>query len=155
MSINERLYACAKIAGPLVDGSLSHSDANAFHGLLSFEAAEFAERISLIPGSSTMTMFELIIALVKDDISDLESHFAVAKWMRRRAAYADKCASWKAAAIERGDDWRDRPMSSGQRFLIADTARLLEIEQPEDMRRGDAADWLDTHGAHLLLKLKG
>lgn len=155
MPINERLYACAKLAGPLVDSSLSHKDANAFHGLLSFEAAEFAERISFIPGSSNMSLQELIIALVKEDHGDLEVRFGVVRWMKRKAAYADKCASWKAAAIERGDDWRDRPMSSGQRFLIADTARLLGIEQPEDMRRGDAADWLDTHGAHLLLKLKG
>ena len=155
MSINERLYACASLAGPLVDGSLGHADANAFHGLLSFEAAEFAERISLIPGWSTMSMLDLIIALVKDDNSDLAARFAVARWSKRKAAYDDSCASWKAAAVETGGDWRDQPMSSAQRFLIADTARLLEIEIPENMNRGEAADWLHTHGAHLILKLRG
>lgn len=140
MSINERLFACASLAGPLVDGSLGHADANAFHGLLSFEAAEFAERISLIPASSTMSMHELIIALVKEDHSELEARFAVARWSKRKAAYDAKCASWKAAAIETGEGWRETPMSSAQRFLIAETARLLEIEIPESMNRGEAAD---------------
>ena len=155
MSINERLYACASLAGPLVDGSLGHADAVAFHGLLSLEAADFAERISRIPGSATMPMRDLVIALVKEDHDDLAARFAVAQWSKRKADYDDDCASWKAAALETGDDWREKPMTSAQRFLIADTARLLEIEFPENMNRGEAADWLNSHGAHLIFKLNG
>ena len=155
MSINERLYACASLAGPLVDGNLGHADANAFHGLLTFDAAEFTERISLIPGWSTMSMLDLIIGLVKDDSSDLAARFAIARWAKRKAAYDDESASWLAAAKGKGDDWRGQPMSSAQRFLIADTARLLEIEIPEAMNRGEAADWLDRNGAHLLYNQKG
>ncbi len=155
MSMNERLYACASLAGPLVDGNLGHADANAFHGLLTFEAAEFAERISLVPGWSKMSVLDLIIGLVKEDHSDLAARFAVARWAKRKAAYDDECASWKAAADEKSDDWRAQPMSSAQRFLIADTARLLEIEIPEAMNRGEAADWLDRNGAHLLYNQKG
>ena len=155
MSINERLYACASLAGPLVDGNLGHADANAFHGLLKFEAAEFVERISLVPGWSTMCLVDLIIGLVKEDNSELAYRFAIARWSKRKAEYDEDCALWKAAANEKGDGWRDKPMSSAQRFLIADTARLLEIEIPEAMRRGEAADWLERNGANLIYKPKG
>ena len=44
-------------------------------------------------------------------------------------------------------------MTRGQRFLIADTAALLEIEIPEDMNRGAAADWLDANNANVVLRL--
>ena len=37
--------------------------------------------------------------------------------------------------------------------LIADTAALLEIETPEHMNRGSAADWLDANDANVVLRL--
>ena len=102
-----------------------------------------------------MSTLDLIIGVVKEDNSDLSYRFAIARWSKRKAQYDEDCASWKAAANEKDDGWRDKPMSSAQRFLIADTARLLEIEIPEAMNRGEAADWLDRKGAHLLYKQNG
>lgn len=153
MSINERLYTCARLAGPLVDASLSQTNADAFHGLLQLEARNFNTRVAALPDWEEMTVLAAVVALAKDEASDLGTRFAVGQWARRKASYDLDCASWREAENAIGLQWRDRPMSSGQRFLVVDTARLLEIEIPAGMNRGQAADWLDRQGGHPLFRI--
>lgn len=154
MTINHRLYACACLAGPLVDAGLGPQDADALKGLLSGTIDDLAEYARDLPQAHSVTLLELLVDIVARDHADLTALAAALQWETRKAAYERDCAEWKAAKPICDPTWRDLPMTRGQRFLIADTAALLEIEIPADMDRGAAADWLDANNANVVLRLE-
>lgn len=70
----------------------------------------------------------------------------------RQAADADR-ASWEEWQKKNPDaiDWRDKPMTRRQYFLVSRTAEQIGIRMPSQMSRGQASDWLAGHGANLRL----
>ncbi|GMN14139.1 hypothetical protein [Altererythrobacter sp. MTPC7] len=153
MTGSARIHACASLAGSLFDRGLDHTDAPAFDGLLSLSAHEFAELVKSLPDSDGLPMLDLVVETVRYHAEELELRSAVRHWAKRKADYDADCTSWKKRELEVGDGWRTKPMTAGQRFLLADTALILEIEIPAGMNRGNAADWLDANGANVLRKL--
>ena len=154
MTNNRRLYACACLAGPMVDVGLGPQDADALKALLNGTLDDLTNFAGRLPQANAMPLLSLlvnIIALYRDDLTRLA---AVLQWEQRKAAYDRDCAEWKAAKPTCDTAWRNLPMTRGQRFLIADTAALLEIGIPEDMNRGRAADWLDANSANVVLRLE-
>jgi hypothetical protein len=155
MSINRRLYDCASIAGPYIDSGLSHDDANAHYGLVHSTLDDFLRLAHGIAGWQHMPMLSLIVTIIQRNQTDLTNRGAVQQWSQRKQAYDADCAAWSEARDSVGLDWRELPMTAPQRFLIADTAQILTIEVPEDMKRGQAADWLEANEANVLRRFMG
>ena len=101
-----------------------------------------------------MSLLELIVSIISRHEDDLTALAATLQWEQRKAAYERDCSAWKAAEPTCDPAWREKSVTRGQPFLIADTAALLEIEIPEDMDRGAAADWHDVDNANVLLRLE-
>ena len=154
MTNNQRLYACACLAGPMVDGGLGPQDADALKALLNGTLDDLANYAGGLPQTHSMSLLELIVSIISRHEADLTALAAALQWEQRKTAYERDCLAWKAAETTCDPAWRDKPMTRGQRFLIADTAALLEIEIPEDMDRGAAADWLDANNANVVLRLE-
>ena len=151
---NHRLYACARLAGPMVDAGLGPQDADALKALLSGTLDDFTNYAGDLPQTHSMSLLELIVSIISRHEADLDALAAALQWRQREADYERDCSAWKAAETTCEPAWRHKPMTRGQRFLIADTAALLEIEIPEDMDRGAAADWLDANNANVVLRLE-
>ena len=155
MSIQTRLYDCASIGGPYVDAGLGHDQADAHYGLVQGTLEELVELAKSIPSWQNLPFVSLVAMIIEREGDELADRAAVIQWTRRRAAYDADRMSWKAAEAEKGDGWRNLPMTAAQRHLIADTARILIIDVPEGMDRGAASDWLEANGAHVIHRLGG
>ncbi|MEN7536589.1 hypothetical protein [Aurantiacibacter flavus] len=154
MTNNRRLYACACLAGPMVDAGLGPQDADALKALLSGTLDDLASYAGGFPQAKAMPLLSLLVNIIECNWDDLTGLAAALQWEQRKAAYERDCLAWKAAEPTCDPAWRNLPMTRGQRYLIADTAALLEIEIPEDMDRGAAADWLDANNANVVLRLE-
>ena len=78
-------------------------------------------------------------------------------WDRARREYEGEVEGfrkWQAANPDK-TAWRDKPATTDQYFLIWRTAEHLEIEQPRNLKCGDAHDWLAKHDANLRFRLPG
>ena len=155
MSIHRRLYDCASIGGPYVDAGLGHNQANAHYGLIHATLDELTEFAKQIPDWQALPLVSLVAMIVERNNDVLTARSAVIQWTKRKTEYEADHASWKAAKPGKGDGWRTLPMTASQRYLIADTALILEIEVPEGLDRGAASDWLEANGAHLINRLGG
>ena len=151
----QRLYFSASLAGPLVDLGFTNNEAAPFHAALELTLSEFTALASKAPGGQSESLINLIAYIVGTHASALNHRAAVLNWSKRKAEYDEDCAEWHAAEPDRDRGWRSKPMTMGQRFLIADTAMLLEIDIPEAMDRGQAADWIDANGGNNTLIMKG
>jgi hypothetical protein len=155
MSMQRRLYDCASIGGPYVDAGLGHGEADAHYALVQSTLDTLVDFARSIPGRQDLPLVSLIAMIIEREGDELANRAAVMQWTKRKATYDANLASWKAAEPAKGDNWRSLPMTAAQRYLIADTARILEIEVPEDMDRGAASDWLEANGAHVIHRLGG
>lgn len=155
MSIQRRLYDCASIGGPYVDEGLRHDQANAHYGLIHSTLDTLVNFAKEIPGWHELPLVALIAMIIAREGDVLADRAAVMQWKRRKTAYDTEHASWRAVEQEKGSAWRALPMTAAQRYLLADTAQILEIDLPEGMDRGAASDWLDANGAHVINRLGG
>lgn len=140
------------LGGVLVNAGLQAADANALAGLLSIGAAEFAERfVQASTQNPEALTSEIISNLLDVDARRLAALGLFAEWQRRLDLYLDDRAEW----LERDEEfqlkgaWRDAAMTADQRWLIRVTCRVLAIGMPGHLLRGQAADWLEEHGANL------
>lgn len=155
MSIQRRLYDCATIGGPYVDAGLGHGQADAHYGLIHSTLGDLLALATTIPDGQKLPLVSLIVMIIEREGDTLADRAAVLQWSKRKAEYDTDRAAWKAAEPTKEAKWRIRPMTVSQRYLIADTARILEIEIPEGMDRGTASDWLEANGAHVINRMGG
>ncbi len=82
------------------------------------------------------------------DWTDLGKH---KHWNRSRREYEAEAEGFKKWQADNPDEtsWRDKPATRNQCFLIWRTAEHLGIQQPFNLKCGDAHDWLDKHDANL------
>jgi hypothetical protein len=136
------------LGGPLYADGFRRGDADALMGLLSLPAA--AAIASLAPHSCRATFAEALHALFANHafFSDRGRSVSVT---RRWEAYRRELESWRRVDAETrcNGAWRSKEMSETQRHLVRVTAVHLEILIPIEMNRGQAADWLERHGANL------
>lgn len=76
---------------------------------------------------------------------------------RARRDYADELEGFRVWQRDNPDkkDWRTRPPTSTQLFLISRNATRLGIDEPFNLDRGGAHDWIEAHGGNLRLTEDG
>lgn len=140
------------LGGVLVNAGLQACDADALAGLLSADALsvveKLAERSVVHPGANAA---ELIADLLDLNQRELAARGLFLTWQKRMADYMEDRAEWLARdeELRLGGQWREAPMTAGQRWLIRVTCRALKIAMPGHLLRGQAAAWLDANGANL------
>lgn len=72
---------------------------------------------------------------------------------RARRDYVAELESFRAWQRDNPDkkDWRTRPPTRTQLFLISRNAARLGIDEPFNLDRGGAHDWIEAHGGNLRL----
>ena len=136
----------------IVNAGFQASDADALAGLLSADPADFAERFQ----STVIERPYETIGQVIADILDINQRQLAARghflaWQKRMAVYLADRAEWLARDkdFRLNGEWRTREMTADQRWLVRATCRVLKIGLPGHLLRGEAADWLEAHGANL------
>lgn len=140
------------LGGVLTNFGLSAIDADAFAGLLAFNADQvWGDMDDLIDTDPFVTFGSAIVMMIDRYDRDLSARGLYETWLRRLAAYEEDRAAWLARDIEFRLEgaWRDEAMTRGQRWLIRVTSRIRGIDLPGHLSRGHAADWLEAHGANL------
>lgn len=92
-----------------------------------------------------------LLAIVVDrNREELDARGRLVSWTRRYETYLADRARWEAQPEDvRNGSWRARQMTVEQRALVLETAILLDLLIPDPLTRGEAADWLEAHGANL------
>ena len=140
------------LGGILVNAGFQAADANALAGLLSLSATEFAERFADAAQQADLAPAAQIIANLLDaDVRQLAALGMFSAWRDRLSLYLDDRAEWlnRDEEFQLKGAWREEPMTADQRWLIRVTCRVLAIGMPGHLLRGQAADWLEEHGANL------
>ena len=140
------------LGGVLVNAGFQAADANALAGLLSLGATEFAERFADAAQQADLAPAAQIIANLLDaDVRQLAALGLFSAWRDRLSLYLDDRAEWlnRDEEFQLKGVWREEPMTADQRWLIRVTCRVLAIGMPGHLLRGQAADWLEKHGANL------
>lgn len=139
----------------MVNAGMRAYDADALAGLLAGTGhhmlALAEELVDTDPAASLGTV---LIRLLDGQERELAARGLFLTWQRRLVTYAEDRAEWLA----RDEDyrlegaWRNEPMTADQRWLVRVTCRVRHLDLPGDLRRGEAADWLEQHGANLSYK---
>ena len=140
------------LGGVLANHGLSAIDADALAGLLAFRADQvFGAIDELISADPSLSFGQAIVTMIDRNGRDMSARGQYETWVRRLAAYDEDRNEWLARDEEFQLDgaWRTEGMTRGQRWLIRVTCRLRGIDLPGQLSRGDAADWLEAHGANL------
>ena len=140
------------LGGVLVNYGLSAIDADALAGLLAFWADQvWSDMDDLIDTDPSVSLGQAIVMMIDRHDRDLSARGLYETWARRLAAYDEDRAEWLARDEEYRLEgaWRNEAMTRDQRWLIRVTCRLRRVDVPGHLSRGDAADWLEAHGANL------
>ncbi len=149
---DKRVYNAVSLAGPLIDRGLTATDADALLGLLFLNLKILIPFLEALDNTRERPLLDLIPDLIEQEGDFLRGVAQIRRWQERKAKYEIDRAEWLAAEV--GDDWRGKPMTVGQRYLVQSTAALLTIEIPAGMDRGSASDWLENQMAHLVLMME-
>jgi hypothetical protein len=100
------------------------------------------------------SLINVEVAAVRANLEDWTARGDALLLDRARRKYEQECASFEAwqAANPGRDDWRRKPATRAQWFLIARTADALGIATPTRLSCGEAHDWLTRHGGNLRLR---
>lgn len=147
-------YACGR--DWVVNGARA-DDAFALMGLHSLPPERYCDLIrAAAEGKTGNTRYivRLEVEIVDRYRDQLDARGRYVSWRRRWKAYQEQVARWEAEPEEerKHGHWRTRAMTSGQRELVGDTARLLDVAVPGDMDRGGAHDFLAHHGANVVYR---
>ena len=104
----------------------------------------------LMPGADNLSIEIAAVKANYDEWHRLGEEIVLER--ERTAAAADHASwvEWRAKNPEQ-NDWRGKPMTRRQYFLVSRTADYLGIRMPGQMTRGEACDWLESHGGNLRL----
>jgi hypothetical protein len=140
------------LGGVMVNAGFQAADADALAGLLDLEATALAARIhEAAAGQTAKNAAGVIADLLDTGHRELAARGLFLTWRKRRALYLEDRAEWLARDREfrLHGEWRNAEMTPDQRWLIRVTCRILRMAMPGHLLRGQAADWLDAHGANL------
>ncbi len=149
---DKRVYHAVSLAGPLIDRGLTANDADMLLGFLLLNLKILVPFLEALDSTQKKPLIDLIPDLIEQEGDFLRGLAQIRRWQERKTKYDADRAEWVAAEV--GDEWRKRPMTAGQRYLVQSTAALLTIEIPAGMDRGGASDWLESHMAHLVLMIE-
>ncbi len=136
----------------LVGLGLTASDADAVAGLLgSYADQVIADCETAVEPDPVATFGTALVRVIDRHERELTAGGLFESWARRLAAYQEDRAEWLARDVEfrLQGAWRAEAMTRGQRWLVRVTCRIRYLDLPGHLSRGDAADWLDAHGANV------
>lgn len=136
----------------LVNAGFQASDADALAGALSSDPADFIRRFIYVGMERREASTAEVIAEILDkDRREFAARGLFLTWQKRLALYLEDRAEWLARdeELRLHGEWRNAEMTPDQRWLIRVTCRILRVAMPGHLRRGQAADWLEAHGANL------
>ncbi|WP_379923307.1 hypothetical protein [Erythrobacter sp. R86502] len=136
----------------MVAAGFQAADADALAGLLQSPVARLRDGLaSSAIDDLDRTAAQALADLLDVSARELEAKGLYASWERRFRLYSEDRAEWLKRDLEfrLEGSWRQAPMTSGQRWLIRVTCRVLRLPMPGHLLRGQAADWLECHGANL------
>lgn len=101
----------------------------------------------IMPGATNL---EIEVAAVTANLEDWTAKGDAILLERAKRDYAADMASFAAWQRENPgqDGWRRKPATRAQNFLLARMGLALGLEPPLRMNRGDAHDWITTHGGN-------
>ena len=140
------------LGGVMVNAGFQAADADALAGLLDLEAKVLAARIHEVAnGQHEKKAADVIAELVDIDQRELAARGLFLAWQKRLTVYLEDRAEWLARdeQFRLHGEWRNAEMTADQRSLIRATCRVLRMAMPGHLLRGQAADWLEAHGANL------
>lgn len=140
------------LGGVMVNAGFQAADADALTGLLDLEATALAARIhEAAYGQPAKNAAGVIADLLDTEQRELAARGLFLTWQKRLALYLGDRAEWLARDDEfrLHGEWRSAEMTPDQRWLIRTTCRILRMAMPGHLLRGQAADWLEAHGANL------
>lgn len=126
---------------------LRYTHASALAGLFALGTPVMLERLYAVPGRRRTLGGRLLPALL-EGFADLDRLGRRSAFNRGSAAFFARCQRFAEREVASDDRrWRDAPPTRRQRWTVLDTAIDLEIDPPALATCGEAADWLETHGA--------
>jgi len=106
--------------------------------------APFAEAMPMA------TNLQIEVAAVKANLVDWTAHGDAQLLQRAKRDYAAECASFAAWQQDHPEHeaWRRKPATRSQGFLIARMAAALDVKPLGKMNRGEAQEWIASHGGN-------
>jgi len=149
-----RAHHIYKLGADLYYTGLTADDSLAWLGLMALGPAGLAERLlEMAENYPRAYVGRLWPFLISIDRKALEALGQRVLWQREWARYDAAQKSWEArVASGASDDWRELPMTAGQRDLVQNTAVYLNILFPPGLLRGTAHDWLQANRANVKFK---
>ena len=100
-----------------------------------------------LPGSSRAELIRFILRS-PDRLDWCRKEGARVRWHFARASYEAELANWRAKELSRNQlaEWRKRPPTARQTYMVALISARAGLEHPLPMRRGKTHDWIDAHG---------
>ena len=136
----------------LVNIGLVASDADAVAGLLASYADQVIGDCETAVEPDPLASFGTALVRVIDlHEREMTGQGLFVSWARRLALYQEDRAEWLArdVAFQLEGAWRQESMTRGQRWLVRVTCRIRHFDLPGHLSRGDAAEWLEAHGANV------
>ena len=137
----------------VVAAGFQAADADALAGLLSSPASRLPNALAAAGTLSYAgkTAGQALADILDRNASEFEARGLYAAWERRLGLYAEDRAEWLKRDMEfrLEGTWRALEMTADQRWLVRVTCRVLRLPMPGHLLRGQAADWLEAHGANL------
>lgn len=99
------------------------------------------------------TNIQIEVAAVRDNLADWTAKGDALLLERAKRDYSAEVAGfrqWQEAHPGK-TNWRSKPATRNQLFLISRTAAAHGVEMPRRLNRGEAHDWLEVHGGNRRL----
>ena len=130
---------------------LKPGQAEAFRGVFELSPAEMLDAFSFAARSGGDRSFGSVLpAVIAQDCGHLQKLGAAALHADAEQRYRDLQRSFAAHEAETSNtSWRSKPPRSRQGHLAVTTASAKCVAVPSARTRGEAAEWLDQHGANL------
>lgn len=139
------------LGAPFVAVGFRAAMRDAWAGLWTLTIDTLERRCRLAAGADERQRFgSLLLTMVESDAERLSHRGARSTFLRAQAAYHADCArfaDWAAAHPD--ESWRSKLAKARQGYLVRSTASYRNHSAPSLTGRGEAADWLDRHGANV------
>lgn len=145
-------WHCRRLAAHLRDANFEGEHAEAIYYVRQLKSVEYLETLQPFirenRDASILAIEHVAVMANLKAWTELGKHL---HWDAERRAYEEDFASFQQWQAENPDEtsWRDKPATRRQYFLIWRTATQLDLDQPTNIKRGEAHDWLAEHDANL------
>lgn len=123
----------------------------ALTGLLAMEPGHFSRIFDDVEEEDVdeTVLGMLRYALAKPDVLAWCTQMGVwLQWKRLEVVYHIEVTAFKKSDAFKRSGWRRKSATSNQRYLIGQICRILDIPVPKIVQRGQAFNFIDSHGGN-------